>query len=159
MGEADFEAGSLGCLRGPVPPSVRTCRASPQSMTLTTPNRAVITFDGFRSQWITPRLCAYAITWQMRSNTWRKRGRSSVAPLRRASSASSVGPSIRSIAKNGRVSGSSPTAYTDTTPGCWSDAVMRASSANRSWYPGLPRWDARSALRATSRRMTSSRPA
>ena len=32
--------------------------ARPQSMTCTSPNAPTMTFDGFRSRWITPRLCA-----------------------------------------------------------------------------------------------------
>ncbi len=32
--------------------------ASPQSMTWTSPNEPTMTFDGFRSRWITPRACA-----------------------------------------------------------------------------------------------------
>ena len=39
-------------------PAFRTSSATPQSITFTTPNGAIITFSGLRSRCSTPRLCA-----------------------------------------------------------------------------------------------------
>ena len=53
--------------------------ARPQSITWTSPKLPTMTFDGFRSRWITPRAWAYATVWQMASKIERKRGRSRCA--------------------------------------------------------------------------------
>src|SRR6266511_3858757 len=60
---ASVTAGSLA------PADPVSTLASPQSMTWTSPNAPTITFDGFRSRWMTPFACAYPTAWQTDSNT------------------------------------------------------------------------------------------
>jgi hypothetical protein len=57
-----------------------------------------------------------------------------------------------------RSSGSRPTSYTGTTPGCWSWPAICASSTNRRTISGLVRCFSRSTFTATSRPRSTSRP-
>jgi len=59
-GTASESAATGGRLAGggSASPSSSSTRATPQSITFTTPKGATITFSGLRSRWTTPRLWA-----------------------------------------------------------------------------------------------------
>ena len=83
------------------PPWARTL-ASPQSITWTSPNAPSMTFDGFRSRWITPRAWAYATVCAIDSKIASRRGISCRVEVRSASNEASVRPLMSLIAKYGR---------------------------------------------------------
>ena len=103
-------ATEMRTLRGLSSSSGSTVLATPQSMTYTRPCEPIITFEGLRSRWMTPRPCANATASQTRPKT--SSSACSSSSVRRAAASSvrrlaSVSPST-SFIKNQRGVPSSP---------------------------------------------------
>ena len=92
------------------PSCVASVRASPQSITYTSPKSPTITFSGFRSRWITPLRCANATASHTRPSTAsaRSRGHAASPETLRSSTSTSVAPRTRFIAKYGLLAASRP---------------------------------------------------
>ena len=148
------EAASRANDSGPAGPGRFTRVAMPKSSTLTGPSGVTITFDGFRSRWITPRRCATATASAISTaifNAWSSGGRPS--HIRSAS----VRPGTSSITRN-LVPSTSPTSCSAQMCGWFRPATVLASSRKSARRPGSASAPTGRILIATSRSRRVSRP-
>ena len=125
--------------------SVPSTRASPQSITYTSPKRPTMTLAGLRSRWMTPLACAKAIASQAFNISPRTRVTVQPSSRRRTRARTCLrsSPFTSCMVKNTLPSASIPSSWTETIPGwsswpvTWASSRKRPSMRGSSWSWGV----------------------